>query len=114
MSDKERLTRLQQISALQRDLALTDLSSAALARDHSLTQIAALDRESPATDLPALVEEQVRFAYRCWADERRAELNLTLARQTAEWMAQRDAAALSFGRAEVLDRLAKRKKPGQR
>ena len=108
MSDRGRLDRLVQVSALKRDLALADLSKAALARDRSRAQLAALDRESPPTDLPALADQQVRLAYRHWADRRRAELNLILARQTVDWLARRDAAAQAFGRAEVLGKLALR------
>ncbi len=114
MNGRDRLARLRQISALQRDLALAEVSRAARARERSLAQLAALDSESPATDLPAIADQQIRIAYRLWADKRRAELNLILARQTVEWMAKRDAAALTLGRTEVLERLTSPTGAGKR
>jgi hypothetical protein len=108
MSDRDRMDRLREVSALKREMALADLTKAAHARERSRAQLAALDAESPATDLPALTDLQVRLAYSRWAEKRRADLNLTLARQTADWLMRRDAAALAFGRAEVLDELVRR------
>jgi hypothetical protein len=46
--------------------------------------------------------------YERWAEARRAEINLTLARQTAEWIEARDAARQAFGRADALRRLSDR------
>jgi hypothetical protein len=43
--------------------------------------------------------------YQHWADLRRAEINLVLARQTVDWMEARGAAQSAFGRAEVLRQL---------
>ena len=55
--------------------------------------------------LEPVVQAQVQLRYECWADTRRSEINLVLARQTAEWMDARAAAKSAFGRAEVLRNL---------
>jgi hypothetical protein len=46
--------------------------------------------------------------YAGWADARRAEINLRLARQTALWLQAQADARLAFGRADVLRRLSDR------
>jgi hypothetical protein len=51
---------------------------------------------------------QAGLLYERWAEARRAEINLTLARQTAEWIEARDAARQAFGRADALRRLSDR------
>lgn len=108
MKDRDQRDRLREVSALRRDIALAELKKAALARERSRAQLAALEAESPPTDLPTLTDLQVRLAYGRWAERRRAELNLALARQTADWLIRRDTAAQAFGRAEVLEELARR------
>jgi hypothetical protein len=47
--------------------------------------------------------------YALWADQRRSEINLVLARQTVEWVEARQEAARAFGRNQVLQKLRERK-----
>ena len=43
--------------------------------------------------------------YQLWADQRRSDINLTLARQTVTWTEARQDAARAFGRDQALNRL---------
>lgn len=87
------------------DLRLSRLEQAARKRAESQTRLASLIVEPVESDLPLAVVEQARLRYEQWAEVRRAEINLTLARQTAEWLLARDAARVAFGRAEALKKL---------
>lgn len=102
------IARLRQITDLMLDARLADLKTAAAARDTSLDRLADLQRPSLATDLAGLAAAEVEMRYQRWADQRRAEINLTLARQTAVWLEARDAAAVAFGKSQALDMLSKR------
>jgi hypothetical protein len=52
----------------------------------------------------------VGLAYDRWADVRRSELNLVIARQTAEWIETRVEAGTALGRLQALQGLEKRLK----
>ena len=108
MRDLEKLRRLAEISALLRDTRMLALETAARARQSSLDHLAALDRPTSADDLPPIVAGEVAMRYALWADRRRSEINQLLARQTVEWQQARDEAALAFGRAQVVGKLAAR------
>jgi hypothetical protein len=108
MSDREKLRRLAEISALMRDTRMLALEAAARARQASLDRLAELDRPSSANDLPPIVAGEVAMRYALWADRRRSELNQMLARQTVEWHQARDEAALAFGRDQGVGKLAGR------
>lgn len=106
MKDTERLHRLGQISALLRERKLHSLQCAAQARQVSLNRLATLDAPMPAPDLPSIAAEEVALRYAVWVDQRRREINLTLARQTAEWHLAQQEAAEAFGRDQVVQSLA--------
>ena len=106
MNDREKLRRLGQISALLRGAKLHALQGAALARQESLDRLAALDASQPAADLPAITAEEVALRYAVWADQRRTEINMGLARQTAAWHHAQTEAAQAFGRDQVVQGLA--------
>ena len=106
MKDTERLHRLGQISALLRERKLHILQGAAQARQVSLDRLAALEAPMPAADLPSMAAEEVALRYAVWVDERRREINFTLARQTAEWHSALQEAAEAFGRDQVVQSLA--------
>lgn len=110
MNDKEKLRRLGQISALMRDTKMQLLETAARARQASLDRLAELDRPAVPNDLPPIVAGEVAMRYALWADQRRSEINLVLARQTVEWQEARQEAALAFGRDQVVQKLAQRPK----
>ncbi len=110
MSDREKLGRLGQVSALMRDTRMQELERAARARQASLDRLSELDRPATPNDLPAIVAGEVAMRYALWADRRRSEINLMLARQTVEWQQARHEAALAFGRDQVVQKLAHRLK----
>jgi len=106
--DKSRqITHLRKLTDLLLDARLADLHAAAAARAESLDRLADLERPAKASDLPDIAAAEVWMRYQRWADQRRAEINLTLARQTADWIEARQAAALAFGKSQALDGLAK-------
>jgi hypothetical protein len=61
-------------------------------------------------DLGPMTAERVALAYDRWADVRRSELNLVIARQTVDWMEARTQAQTAFGRVQALQGLATRLK----
>ncbi len=99
------LRPLLDISRLMLEHRLAELTRAAAAREESKARLAGLSQPSAGTDLPLAVAAQASLLYERWAEARRAEINLTLARQTAEWIEARDAARQAFGRADALRRL---------
>lgn len=109
MTRKDDLNQLRRLGDMILDSRLTALSTAARAREESLAQIANLARPPVASDLPELVQKNAELAYQRWADQRRAELNLSLARQTADWLECRQSAQMAFGRSLALRHLAEKK-----
>lgn len=109
MSDREKLKRLGEVSALLRDTRMMALEKAARARQNSLDLLADLDRPATPTDLPPVLAGEVAMRYALWADQRRSEINLILARQTVEWVEARQEAARAFGRDQVLQKIRQRR-----
>ena len=105
MTDRSRMLQLNILSQLVLDTRLMSLRQAALARQQSLDLLAELDLPQPDTDLPPVKAGEVAMRYQLWADQRRSEINLTLARQTATWTEARQEAAHAFGRDQALNRL---------
>lgn len=108
MSAPKQLARLQSLAQMILDAQLVELRQAAKARSETLTHLS--DLKSPEVQMDeqmGVAEVKATLAYQLWADQRRAELNVTLARQTAQWMDRRDAARYAFGKADVLETLAK-------
>jgi hypothetical protein len=108
MSRTKDLGLLQDLSRLLLDQRLAQLRAAAERCDRSRMQIAALDRGGEPSDLSPLSAAQVALRYQGWADRRRGELNIVLARQTVDWLQARQEAQTAFGRAEALRSLAER------
>lgn len=102
MTKAKNLARLSQITQLMLDLRLADLRAAAMKRQHSLDLLASLSHTPAATDLSVVAAHQADLRYRQWADVRRAEINLVLARQTADMHVARDAAGHAFGKDQAL------------
>jgi len=105
---KQTLSRLTTLGQLLLDARLAELHHAAEARNASLARLADLNRPSSATGLSEIATMDVAMRYQRWADQRRAEINLTLARQTASWLDARAEAARAFGKSQALDGLARR------
>ena len=107
MRKMQDLQRLQQLAALKLDAALSALTTVGRARQTSLDQLAGLAiPESLPADLSELAGRRTALTYQRWAESRRAEINLLLARQTADWLTAQDAARIAFGQTEALRLLA--------
>ncbi|AZL59453.1 hypothetical protein EI545_11735 [Tabrizicola piscis] len=87
---------------------LGQMRQAAERLDRSRAQMAAIDKAADPADLPEVVAARVDCDYRRWADARKSELNLVLARQTAEVLAARAEAEVAFGRVQALRGIAAR------
>lgn len=107
MNQKEQVQRLRALTGLILDMRLSDLRAAARAKQESLDRLAALHAPQ-ATDLPPIAAAQADILYQRWAEQRRAEINLILARQTAEVLEARAMARRAFGQTEALRGLAEK------
>jgi hypothetical protein len=104
------MVRLAELAQLVLDHRLSRLRCAASELERSRMQIAALDQAAAPADLEPVTAERVALTYNRWADQRRSELNLVIARQTADWMEARGEAQTAFGRVQALQGLATRLK----
>lgn len=104
MNKRDKINRLQKISDLILEKHLEQLRTTAAARNASLQGLSDLTLHSD-PDLTQPHFAKLQAMYEGWAAKRRGELNITLARQTAEWMEQRDAAMGAFGRAQNVRKL---------
>lgn len=99
----KRIDRLQQIASLILDARLAEVQVAERARQESLSHLQAL--RVPQQGVEDVASAQVALRYEQWADMRRGQINMTLARQTVTWMEAQDRARDAFGRAEALRKL---------
>ncbi len=99
---RKNIAILQSLSQMVLDSRLATLRNAADARAASLDRLADLSHSPVATELPELAAIEVAMRYHRWADQKRAEINLTLARQTATWLDARAEARTAFGKTEAL------------
>lgn len=110
MTKASDMGRLAELAQLMLDHRLSKLRSAALELERSQMQRAALDLTTTPPDLEPVTAEKVALTYNRWADQRRSELNLVIARQTVDWMEARGDAQKAFGRVQALQGLATRLK----
>ena len=111
MTKAKDLGRLAEVAQLMLDHRLGQLHSAAAELERSRAQLAAINRAArPAEDLAPVLAGKVALTYDRWAEARRSELNLVIARQTAGWMDAQSAAQGAFGRVQALQGLAERLK----
>ena len=103
--DIRRLAGLAQL-VLDHRLGLLRTTTADLER--SRMQLASVNAAAEPADLGPVMAEKVALAYDRWADVRRSELNLVIARQTVDWMEARSEAQTAFGRVQALQGLATR------
>lgn len=106
---RDRLTGLAHLARMREDAALAQLRQASAARAQTLERVAALKAELSqthrnVTDAASAKQAEV---FATWAGCQLADANMNLARQTAHWMEEKQAAARAFGQRQVLDRLAK-------
>ena len=111
MSKAKDLARLTELAKLTLDHRLGQMRAASRALERSRDQLAAINEAAKPADLPMVAGARAEWAYRRWADQRRSELNLVIARQTANWLTARDEAKTAFGRREALNGLAQSMKP---
>ncbi len=114
MSKLQDIRRLQLLAALKLEASILVLAKANHARQISMGQLAGLatEQELPA-DMPEIVGRRAEMTYQRWAEGRRAEINVVLARQTADWLTAQDAARAVFGQTEALKAIVHRMKKGR-
>jgi hypothetical protein len=108
MTKAHDLTRLADVAQLMLDHRLGQLRAVSTRLDLSRMQLQSINAAARPADLPLVAGEKVGLVYHRWADVRRAELNLVIARQTAEMIEARSEAGTAFGRLQALQGLAKR------
>jgi hypothetical protein len=102
MTTREKMQALGQISALALDQRLATLRQAQARRQAIIDRIAALELAPVNTDLPLAAAQRAEVTYRTWADERRKQLNLSLAQTTAVVLQAEADARHVFARNNVL------------
>ena len=108
MNRPKELSRLAELAQLMLDHRLGQLRTTADQLDQSRKQLGAINQAAQPADLDPVTAVKVGLGYERWADVRRAELNLIIARQTATWLEARGAAQTAFGRVQALNWLASR------
>lgn len=108
MTTHKDLARLADLAQLMLDHRLGQLRASADRLEQSRMQLAALNQPPEPADLDPLMAAKVGLGYERWADVRRAELNLVLARQTAAWIEDRGEAQTAFGRVQALEGVSAR------
>jgi hypothetical protein len=108
MTQARDLARLSGLAQLVLDHRLAAVRLAAEALDQSRAQLQALDAPTEDIGLSPVETVPVALAYQRWADVRRSELNLVIARQTGASIEARGAASLALGRSQVLQKLVER------
>ncbi|MCE6952372.1 hypothetical protein LAZ40_18055 [Cereibacter sphaeroides] len=101
MKHQKEIARLEGLAQMILDVRLAELQRAASLRQESLDRLQALEC-APADDLDPLLAARASLRYQAWADRRRAEINLVLARQTADWATKKASAGTAFARSEAL------------
>jgi len=103
MSQRHDRQRLQALAQLVLDQRLMVLKQAADRLERSRDQLASINAAAAPADLPPVAAGMVDVAYQRWADVRRAELNGTIARQSADLIDAKGVAGHAFGRVQALD-----------
>ncbi len=107
MTQTAQLLQLKHLADLMLDSQLAQVRATAAAKATSEARLAALARPVAGPEgIGDIAAGLAALGYQRWADARRAELNLALARRTAAWIEACDAARLSFGRKQALQGLA--------
>lgn len=108
MTKRKDLQMLVMLSQLVLDQRLAAVRLAAEGLDRSRANLQAINAAAAPADLPPVAAGLVDMVYQRWADIRRAELNASIARQTAIWMEEKSEAATAFGRVQALKGAADR------
>ena len=89
-----------------RDREMACLRAAHLAREASEARLADLAKPMPTPDIDPITAALTEIRWQRWADRRRAEINVQLARQIVECDRMRERACHAFARSAVLRRLS--------
>jgi hypothetical protein len=109
MSGKAEISKLQLLVEMILDQRLSVLRKAAQAKQDSEAVLAGLAcPEAVPSDLHGVSSQLAGLGYQRWADARRSEINVVLARQTVEFLAARDEARVAFGKADALSKVAEK------
>jgi hypothetical protein len=108
MSRSKDLAQLADLAQLMLDHRLGNLKSSSDRLELSRIQLSAINQSAKPADLDPVTAAKVGLDYERWADVRRAELNLVIARQTATWLEARGDAQAAFGRVQALRALAEK------
>ena len=109
---RKKIAALAELATIVLDVRLAALRKIAAERNASLAALAALatPEAPPDDDISPITAAQAGLRYQQWADLRRAEINMRLSLQTAEWQVQRESATTAFGRTDALNRLGAKMK----
>ena len=113
MTKAQDMIRIAELAQLVLDHRLERLRRARVELDRSKSQLKAINAAAEPADLPLLTAYTVNLTYQRWADVRRSDLNLVVARQTADWMGARDEAGTAFGRPQALRGLVEKLAKGR-
>lgn len=105
MTVSKQLCDLKQLSDLMLDQRLLALRRAQTARVETQDRIAALDLPDFPAGCSLATAAHAALLYQTWAELRRKDLNLTLARQTVTEIEAKDAARTAFSKQRVLTNL---------
>lgn len=108
MTRSQDLTRLRALAELTLDHRLSRMRAAKLALDRSQAQLADINAAAAPAELPLVAAARAEWTYQRWAELRRSELNLVIARQKADCLDAREAAKTAFGRLQALRGLSGR------
>lgn len=108
MKTDRKLRQLQEVAELIRDRDLSRLTRASKQKAQTESLLRVLDKAQPVTGLDPIVAARVGDRFGLWTTNRRILLNQQLARESVTWMAAKNDAKRSLGRADVLKKLAKR------
>jgi hypothetical protein len=108
MSRAKDLSQLADLAQLMLDHRLGTLKASSDRLEQSRMQLSALNQTAEPVDLDPVTAVKVGLDYERWADVRRAELNLVIARQTAAWLEARGDAQTAFGRVQALRSVAEK------
>jgi hypothetical protein len=108
MSRAKDLASLAVLAQLMLDHKLGTLKGTSHRLEQSRMQLSSINQPRQSADLDLITSSKVGLDYERWADARRSELNLVIARQTAAWLEARGEAQTAFGRVQALQKLAEK------
>lgn len=109
MADRAQMEQLVHLTEMVKTESLARLRAASARRETMLEHLRKLDHSaSAATVIEQIADLRILSRHLRYRDGRRAEINLHLAAQTAEWEDIRAQALRNLGRADVARKLLER------